>query len=510
MAELNQARENPALITSNQNDIDKLAGESGISLGGKFGGRLLLLFSQIAIARILGPALFGVFSIGITIFKLVQIFGPLGLNNGVIWFGSKYNKIDSPKLRGIVLQTILLSLISGGIFAILFFAGAPLIARIYGFPDLSTVIRLIAVTLIFAVALRVAAASTRISQHVKYSVISEDLLQPFLYLSLVLLLYLIGFKLVGALLANLISFVVSLLFSGYFIYRLFFRFKDISIQFSIPNKMVLVYSLPTAFVGLLGAANYWIDRLIIGFLRPAYEVGYYNAASQISMLFVIILSSTATIFAPMIANLHHQGEKKRVSEVYRISTKWGLYLGLPAFILILFFPQEIISIFGQSYVAGAVSLIILSFGQIVNLSTGNVGFLLVMTGNQNAWLKISFISLIINIILNIVFTSWFGVIGTAISTTISVILMYEAGVYYAQRRLNIWPYDKRMLKGIIGAACVVGFGLVLEMFNISAGKLTWIVAGFVFYIIFFGTLYFVGLEKEDIEILNLIRAKVFG
>ena len=471
MTEIITAQENPISVPSNKQDINKLAGEGGISLVGKFGGRLLLIAGQIAVARILGPALFGIFSIGTTIFRLVQIFAPLGLPNGVIWFGSKYYEEDIPRLRGVILQNILLASFSGTAITAIFYLSALKIANFYKLPELTYVIRWFSISLGVITLLRVTAAATRISQTLKYSVIFEDLLQPFLFLASVIIFHGFAVDLLGALLANFISFAVPVLLCGYYVYRLFFYSKDKSFILSVSTKALLIYSLPTAFLGIVGTANNWMDRLIIGFFRSAQEIGFYNAASQISMIFIIILIGIASIISPMIATLHHQGEIKRVSEIYRVSTKWGFYLGIPIFVVICFFPQDLMLIFGKEYSGSAIILVLLSIGQIISLSIGNVGYLLVMTGEQNAWLIISVISLFLNIVINIIFTIWLGVIGTAISTTLAVVFMSGLGLLYARHRSNIWPFDRRFMKGVGASSTVIVAAVALKFFGESIQRL---------------------------------------
>src|SRR2546429_4299282 len=75
---------------SKQRDVNKLAAGAGIALGGRMLGRGLLLGVDVALARLLGPVQYGIYVIGWTISRLVQLLSPLGLNSGVIRFGARY------------------------------------------------------------------------------------------------------------------------------------------------------------------------------------------------------------------------------------------------------------------------------------------------------------------------------------------------------------------------------------------------------------------------------------
>ena len=86
----------------------------------------------------------------------------------------------------------------------------------------------------------------------------------------------------------------------------------------------------------------WVEPLIVGHFRTPAETGVYQAVSQTSTVFAIILSAFAAIFLPLIADLYHKKEFARLEELFRISTKWGLYISLPVFVMLCVFPREIL------------------------------------------------------------------------------------------------------------------------------------------------------------------------
>ena len=71
-----------------------------------------------------------------------------------------------------------------------------------------------------------------------------------------------------------------------------------------------------------------------------------------------------------------------IRELKRL-TVWSVRLllaaGLPIIAVIIIFPGKILSLFGSEYTQGALVLIILAFGQLVNIMTGSVAMLLSMT-----------------------------------------------------------------------------------------------------------------------------------
>ena len=65
-------------------------------------------------------------------------------------------------------------------------------------------------------------------------------------------------------------------------------------------------------------------------------------------------------------------------------------------------------------------MIILCFGQFINISTGCSGVLLIMSGNEKVFSYIYGIFLLINIVLNFIFIQLYGILGAAIATSLTI------------------------------------------------------------------------------------------
>ncbi len=82
-------------------------------------------------------------------------------------------------------------------------------------------------------------------------------------------------------------------------------------------------------------------------------------------------------------------------------------------------------------------LMILSIGQFFNISTGCSGLLLIMCGYEKIHGAISVISVISNLILNLILISYYGAMGAALATAITVTTANLLKVFYAKRKTDI-------------------------------------------------------------------------
>ncbi len=175
--------------------------------------------------------------------------------------------------------------------------------------------------------------------------------------------------------------------------------------------------LPLLFVSgmrlLLGQA----DILLVGALIGTTEAGIYTVASRLANLVGYGQNSLNSIGAPLIAELHAQGDAHRLQRVVTLAS-WGSTLFAFAATLVLAFGGRLIlgTLFGHEFVAALPVLVILAAGQLVNAASGPVGYLLNMTGHQDANARILAWTVGLNVALNVPAIHYFGVLGSAVTT----------------------------------------------------------------------------------------------
>lgn len=497
-------------VVFSNTDVAKLATGAGVTLVGRMAGRAMDVLGQVTLARLLGPEAFGLYAIGWTIVRMAGLLSSLGLDKGVIRYASRYWHMDSSRLRGVLLQSLGLAVLSGLLIGSSLYLAAPWLGeQVFQKPALVSVIRWFSPVFVVYSGLRVAAAATTVSQRMKYAVSAQDLTQPAVNLFLVVLFYLMGMGLFGAVAAVFGSFAVAFILALFYVKHLFpesfsRRVKSISVV-----KELMAFSLPASFAGVFTMFIVWVDRLMVGYFRPAAEVGIYQAVSQSSLLFPIIVSAFSAIFSPMIADLHYKHEVRQLDELFKVSTKWGLYLSLPLFLVICFAPREIMRVvFGARYENGWLPLVILAIGQLVNVGTGAVGLILVMVGHQKRWFMISGAAFLANIALNWVLIPRLGLAGAALGTACAISGLFFSGLIQVKHLLGIWPYERRYFKGLLATALAAGALLLLRTVPIDSPMFTLLLTATVSSGVFVIVLIVLGLDSEGREFIHLIRARL--
>ena len=494
---------------NNSDAITIAKGTSGL-LSGQIFAQALRMLTQVIIARFLGPARFGLYAVGWTLVTTIGHLGLLGMHQGVIRFGTQHRETDRARLKGIFIQTIFIGLSAGLLLGCILFGAAPWIAdKLFQMPDLGTVIRLFTPAIFFSNGLSIVAAATRVSLKMRYSVYSMVLTQTIANFGLVIYFYFIGWQLHGAIVASVASFAIAFATSVYHLKILFPDLFNRNLKPKFIGTDLFKYSLPTSFSGVLSRINMRLDRLFIAHFRPAAEVGIYQAISQPCALFQIILHAFATMMAPMMSKLYRDNKFDRLNETIKVATKWCLYISFPLVLVLLFSSKELITfLFGSEYAVGNHAFLVLVVVQLFNVATGPINTVLIMTGHQMADLYISLITLVINIILNILLIPLYGFLGAALATAIANISRFILGLLKVRRSVGLFPYDRRYWKGLIAALVTIVGIFIVDSISIPIITLKLVVMVIMAYSLFASALFFSGLDSEDREYLSWARKRL--
>ena len=482
-----------------------LARGATISLFGSLTGLAVGFASHLALGRILGPANFGLYSLGLAMTRIGIQVASLGLTTAVIYYGGQYWRTDAAKFRDVILQSAGVTLSVGILMAGVLVIAAPYLANaLFKEPQLTAVIRGLSPAIALFAASQVAAATIAVSRRIRYAVY-VDQVSVISFLVLFVALWLLGWKLAGAVAAFVGSAGIALLAAGYCLRLVFPEALSARGAQTIVIRDLLAFAMPAFLAGAFGAPRQWTAQLFLGYFFSASEVGIFQAAFQTSTLLTASLFAVSAIFEVMTADLYARHETSRLQELFKVSTKWVLYWSLIAFLIMASAPREfMVVLFGLRYRRGGLALLMLSIGRFINAGTGPVGSVLLLTGRQKRLLQISAIALIAHLVLCLLFIPAFGVPGAALASALSTGGMSVAQVIVVRRELIMWPYDRRCLKGLAAAVVAAAALLPLSRFHIEPMTFALLVKAVVCTVTFGAALLLIGLDEEDRQVLSLL------
>lgn len=221
-------------------------------------------------------------------------------------------------------------------------------------------------------------------------------------------------------------------------------------KYPIHISMLLSNSIPLLFIDVTNLIIGNSSVFFLGIWDVGSNVSKYNAASRTATLLSFTLNVVNTISAPKFAELHKQKDMLALNRLAIQSAMLMSIMVLPITIVFLVVPENIMALFGEEYRQAGVVLSILSIGQLINVISGSVGCLLIMCGYERLMRKNLLICAVTNIFLNILLVPFAGIVGAAITATITIVMQNLIATSMTTKVLGITPlsflYAKNAVK----------------------------------------------------------------
>jgi O-antigen/teichoic acid export membrane protein len=274
-------------------------------------------------------------------------------------------------------------------------------------------------------------------------------------------------------------------------------------------RAILTFSLTYWLSEMMLKFKNNIQTILIGSLNNITGVGIFSLASQITAVSGDFSSAINTSAKPVMAELHDRRDFKQMERIYQTSNKWVVMLQLPVFLVMVLFPEQILSIFGNSFIHGASALIILALADLISVGTGMGSIIIDMTGHTKLKLINSVIRIIIYVVLNFFLIPRFGIVGAAISVlvgeaVINVLRLVEVFILF-----RILPYNKTFIKPVIAIGVAMITTMLLGVWlPPTTNILTIILHIFMIFAMYVGASLAMGLSADERIMLALIRQRL--
>lgn len=407
--------------------LDILVRGASVALLIQITGNGIGYIGQILLARWLGVNNYGVYTYLITWAQVFTIGALLGLDLGIVRFVPEYLvRQDRERLSGILRWSRFLVLAVGIILAvpsglILFFVR----------PIQSATITLLLGSLLiplFAFS-EVQTQIIRSTRRIAWAYAPPILLQP-----LLLLVVAFGFvTILGGLTDYLsivalgISLCLIVILQGGVIHRVFSGLtRNVSPSYDAYGWLKV--SLPLLFNSIFSIVILRVDTLAVGFFLGSEEVGIYGAAVKTATMVGVTLLAANTIVAPLIASYYTRRDIAGLQDVVSLATLGSFGFSLVIGLGVMLLSGPILGAFGTEFIRARLPLLILILGQLVNVGSGSVGLLMVLTGHERqSMIVLGWCALIISALCLVVIPV-FGIVGAAVVSMLGISLW------------NIWIY----------------------------------------------------------------------
>jgi len=378
--------------------------------------QVLLFGILVLLTRLMTPEEFGLYSVIISITVLLALPITGGFLTFIIRNISQYDAAeDTARLKG-VLNFSMLWVFGGAIILsnIVFFIAPSIWQEDAKFYQLGASVLFLNSILLFY------GAYYRGFKKVIIGRFFEFLMQPFLFIVLIGLIYISGEGLTLQGVFHILSLIATAIL---FIIFSLLRSKPLKVKATYDHKTWIKSAIPFILAVGLVIANMHVDIIMVGALAGEEAAGFYKVASRLAAFVPFFLFALNNALAPRISGLYTQGKLAQLQYILTLSSRVVFVLTIPVALCLFIFPDEILSIaFGDIYTTATTTLIILVFANLFSVMMGQVGQVMALTGYEKQVAYTVIIAVIINVSLNYILVPQMGIEGAAIATATSIII----------------------------------------------------------------------------------------
>ena len=393
-----------------------------------FVSKLLKGFSNLLIAifvaRAFGAESSGQYFLVLTIVLVSSQIAQLGFHQGVLKFTPFLIANQAYiGIRHLILMTTSIALVASIILAGLLNQYSEIVStNIFRKPEISDLIKYMSLVIIGWTLFRIQASYLQSRLQLSGIVVYENLILPLFLLGGLVAIYLLDGDIVDYGLVTGLIYILLAVAIAIPVFNSLPATEKLKSE-RITLKRLLIYSLPLMAAGLIQQLVLWSDTLMIGYFMKSSDVGIYNAGMRIALATTVILYVSNTVLVPFISKYSAEQDWEKLKQQYHDVAYYLVLLALPVLFIVIFFGKWILGLFGDEFVEAYVSLLILMIGQFINIATGSAGYILMMTGKEKIEAINIVLTLIINIIMNLLLIPEYGIVGAAISTSVSLVLV---------------------------------------------------------------------------------------
>lgn len=417
--------------------------------GGRIGLAAIGFLNNALLARILTPSELGAYFLAFTLLGLLTSIGSLGLTKAIVRFVAESMGLGQ---YGRARRAIKLSLLYGTLGALavglgytLF--GGELAARLFDSPALAAVAGVTAGWMLVAVVQGILVEAFRGLHDIRMTMIlggfasGQGLLTGGLIVGSLAVVWLVWghTDLMTVMLLAAGSGAASALLAWMLLRHRVGRFSQEDSKPALGGAEMIRVAWPLMATNLalfaLNQSSYWIA----GFFLEQRDVALYGAAFRLMTYVETPLAIAGMVTPPIIAGMYAQGRTRELERVLRLVATVTFVPCFVVLLLFVFFGGPIMGLaFGHFYRAGALALAILSLGQIVNVWTGSCQQVLMMAGQQDTMMVITFVTGLLAIALAVLGAQRYGITGIAVAVAVGFAVQNVTMMLAVRVKTGIW------------------------------------------------------------------------
>jgi O-antigen/teichoic acid export membrane protein len=421
------------------------------------------------VARLLGPAALGVFSVAWATTDLVSKIGLFGLDDAIITFIARAEAAgDRPRSRALFRLAVFLGVFQCAVLAAVSIMLVRLFEHRFGLdPEMADALSVMFCAMPVIALYRINTAVSRGMKVMRHDIFSRGVTETIVTTVAFLLALQLGLRTFGPEIAVIVGMGASGIVALCLAASLFRAtpVRPAAFSYAAESRRLLTYAAPISAYDLLNSVIVRLDVVMLGcFVGRAPSVtlttlGIYGAAVEVAGGLRKLNQAFNPIFAPIVAGLTVDGDQEHAAMAFSRVSQWMLWILLPLVAVMALAGSVILGIYGPAFRQGGMWLGIVALACATNAFV-SLAETVIMVQKPRLNLLNSIITCFVALTANLWFIQRFGVTGAAFGILLPYVLQ---GIlrYRALRMVFRWQNPWGDIGRPLLAAIIAGIPAVV-------------------------------------------------
>jgi O-antigen/teichoic acid export membrane protein len=403
---------------------------------------------NIFLGRRLGPELYGIYGVLVSIMNSMNVMQITGIPQSVSKFTSENeNEADSILASGLHIQLYLTFLIG-----VVFFSSAHIIASVFNDERFVGYTRAFALIFpLYGIFALYTGFYNGLHRFKKQALMNSIYSVSKLVLVIGLAFY---FGLYGVIVGFIISPLIALLFG--------FKLPKTTNLFS--RRVLIIYSLPLIGFAVLATLQLSIDLFSLkAIVADSKIAGYYTAAQSIALIIYYGMSAIGQVLFPSISKFTGSGNIKEASRIISKSLRYLLIILLPVASIMIATASDLVEVlFGKKYLPAVAPLQILLLSYVLLTIFSTLANVLNSSRHARSSVLAAGTGLVVTLILCLFLIPNMGMKGAAIASLIGALISASIATIKIYKTFHFQFSFISVLRISIGSAVILAMGSLIQ------------------------------------------------
>lgn len=240
------------------------------------------------------------------------------------------------------------------------------------------------------------------------------------------------------------------------------------------------FTAPRAIANVAQNILQSVDVVLVAVIRGPKEAAIYTAATRFLVIGQLGNVAISRASQARFTELFTRGARRQANGIYQVTTTWLILLLWPVFLLSVAYGPVVLEVFGRSYRAGGIVMVILGLSMLLSTFCGQVDMVLITSGRSSWSLVNGLLTMGVNVGVDLLLIPRYGITGAAIGWAVAIAVGNLMPLAQLTAVLGLHPFGRGTILACVLSALsfgaiplalrsLLGHGLVSLAVAVAAG-----------------------------------------